>query len=1142
MTAGMPRTGGETQDVDGRLTGQTLAPPMLRALHQHLSSSLFNSTCADIRIRAFERTYALHRIFLVQSTFFHSLLVGEFQEAQSRLGVWRSDQMSDPVEHTRSTTSEEKGDNVMQLHFDDPNITRPAFEYCIAALYGAAPQLVLPSWSSPSPAHPLTNEYEPEHLFRCFTESSIQPSLMSDESDGDNDKSMQTPISPQHPATPRFLLSLLATATYLGIPSVASQAVTLVLCSITPFTVSHYLRFALGYGIQGAMEAKERRGAPSQVWDWELEGPAWGLANLAQGSSSRSHKIGSEARTDAVSTLTQTAQAVSLHDRVADDTIDDTKEHDPSTESQTATLGYLDEADASMETYDTEHCGFFYGAQSDKIGEACSCWLLRWGADVLLAEEQLHRHNSGQAWLVKMPDYILPFGKMPVPHSLAQDDHPNQVATLLRPPHPTVWRHPRLGGIPAQWVRSIISSDSFWIREEWDRYDVARRVVAMRRSFVGGPGLSDESDDEEAITKQTSQHDTFDVQSHYSKRSRPLQGTDGIVSAARYDPAEQERDEAEYVQLFSEGIYYTHMSFTRLSAISNETCPHNGLPYAPMHVLQSALWTQSELKNIILSKDLAQTYHALDPRTRDDDDDEDSRAAMETPSLPDDKAVEAERELGLVSCAEDFAQACTSLGKRGRSSRSPLGDKGPLTMLGGVTPSMHLFGPAASASPSALEGLLSKRFFAVPVDDTVRMGENMATLVSPSQQASGNGLDSEDPLRRSVEGPTGVASAPDANTLTVAADSKHHSSENFFGLENAVRSGKDLGKVASSSGKMEQDGLLSEASDPTSNIGLSEDKNQHTNAASAAHEWTGFEPMRIGVEFYDVDRLSEKQRLYSPSFFYAGSVWNLYVQTVKKPKGLQLGIYLHRQNCSDSLPSPSMPSHMLGTAHTLSGQQANMPRRTAADDEDGMTSIVGADRPNPPSLDPQTPRREDNRTGNHTSTTYAHGSVFYPSQPSTQTPQRQQGGRASAQPRTAAQATSPYSLTPSPMPAREMGGGGGSSHNVVTDAQLDDMSASRALDPTSGVTTAGANTQSVEIPYLDQRRVLRAYFSIHCPSPMGSSLTKFSSRPDNFTLSQSWGWKSSSLLGAVFLEDGMLGSARSQISQTFRCIVTMGVV
>ncbi|KAL0570769.1 hypothetical protein V5O48_011185, partial [Marasmius crinis-equi] len=75
-------------------------------------------------------------------------------------------------------------------------------------------------------------------------------------------------------------------------------------------------------------------------------------------------------------------------------------------------------------------------------------------------------------------------------------------------------------------------------------------------------------------------------------------------------------------------------------------------------------------------------------------------------------------------------------------------------------------------------------------------------------------------------------------------------------------------------------------------------------------------PFRFSVEFWDLDTLKEKQRLYSQTVWYAGSLFNIYVQVAKKkeiptPRGgseMQLGVYLHRQSSVESIPARSAPS------------------------------------------------------------------------------------------------------------------------------------------------------------------------------------------------------------------------------------------
>lgn len=1071
----------------------SLPLPALHALHQHLVESLLGAKCADVRLCAFDRIYSVHRSMLIQASFFHDLLNGEFQEARLGLGVWRN--KNEIIEDD----GELRQQDAIELHFDDQNITRPAFEFCLGFLYGAAPRLVLPSWASPSLAHPLTEHFEHEHN-RSTESGNYQPSSsILDHQTSDE--------AAKHPATPRFLLSLLATATYLGIPSVTSQAMTLIICSITPYTVSHYLSFALGYGIFGASEVGERRvDQDCDFWDWELEGPAWGLSSISQvwtGSSSKPQSISERTR------------RLRLNGDGPESSDDESASSDQDTKRSSAT-GQIPaprttstpiESTTSFLGVDDEEQIFYYGAQSDRIGEACSCWLLRWGADVLLAEEQIQQGPYLQRIDNSLLFGLLPRGQLPVNSTLSSDDYPRSVQHLLRPPFPAVWCHPQLRGVPARVVREIVSNDSLWIRSEWDRYEIARRIVAMRRSYVDL--LNAESDEEKgnnSDSKASSPHIFSGIVSSCGSSSTTLDAI-SLQQArnARANFADRDdSDEKEYAQLFSEGIYYMHMSFSELSAISNHICPSMGCSYTPIHVLQKALWSQSELKNLILSTESQRKEEpAVDASMNAD--------GLQTLELlqsqdtsqtrqPEKESSTNDLSLGLSNPEKDYAKAYKGLSKRGRSSRAHLDDHGHPLKLGGLKPTMHTGGVS-----NALEGLLSNAFYAVSTDDTVRIGESLSGLTHSSQE---NPVSSSIPQQ--LGAPSGIASAMDGTTLPLTREPKRSWQQGFFGLRNVVKTGKELGKESTHEEKTPNDASQDILS---------------PREADGRH-WTGFEPMRMGLEFFGVNQLSEKQRMYSPSFFYAGSVWNLYVQTVKKPKGLQLGIYLHRQNWNDALPNPSLPrtfpmenSYTYATAVDTAINTGNTSldsRSVLSSGDISRTSLQQEELPSHATL-----------TGN---VFYSGNSLLNDANSPTTSQQRSPN-------RAVATHANPLASSPSSHLY-------GSNIQAIYSNSAPSIQGSRheARNGLQSSASLPSGSHPLAIPYLDERRVLHAYFSIHCPSPTGTCLTKFSSQPDNFTLSQSWGWKSSSLLGHVHLEDGQLGSSKSQIAETFRCVVTLGVV
>lgn len=245
--------------------------------------------------------------------------------------------------------------------------------------------------------------------------------------------------SGHHPATPRFLLSLLATAVYLSVPSTASQALNLILSSVGPHTAVRYLNFAIGKPIE----------SPSDIEPVA----AVGLEKLAEevtyatSAASIRHSQQSESESE----ISQ-----KLHDL-------NIKKEDPSASlTDYSEIGY----------HDVGHEPFFhYGAVSDKIGEAAACWLARWGLDIF-AYERLGKDVS--ASIVGSRPNSLP--------SCVKDNPSNHVI-------PVVWRR---GGLNPKWVRALVSSDALFVKGERERYEFAKSVVDIRRQC----GIDKEEEDE----------------------------------------------------------------------------------------------------------------------------------------------------------------------------------------------------------------------------------------------------------------------------------------------------------------------------------------------------------------------------------------------------------------------------------------------------------------------------------------------------------------------------------------------------------------------------------------------------------------------------------------------------------------------
>jgi hypothetical protein len=237
--------------------------------------------------------------------------------------------------------------------------------------------------------------------------------------------------SDKHPATPPFLLSLLSTAVYLSIPAVASEALNLILTTIGPMTVTRYLDYALGKG-KGNTDPADTDKAVT------LE------------------QIGEDIDTASIYT-TQSNLTIETQNTSLDDS-ESFKQGETSNPPTTTVC------DSPL---------FVYGASSNRIGEACASFLAKWGVDLLVDEEgQVQPQSQSPGTSESIVDLNKPIL-----------NRQTSFATSWRPisSPPRIWSQ----GLSPEWVRGIISSDEFFVKSELQRYDVAKRVVDMRRRLRG---------------------------------------------------------------------------------------------------------------------------------------------------------------------------------------------------------------------------------------------------------------------------------------------------------------------------------------------------------------------------------------------------------------------------------------------------------------------------------------------------------------------------------------------------------------------------------------------------------------------------------------------------------------------------------
>jgi len=267
--------------------------------------------------------------------------------------------------------------------------------------------------------------------------------------------------------------------------------------------------------------------------------------------------------------------------------------------------------------------------------------------------------------------------------------------------------------------------------------------------------------------------------------------------------------------------------------------------------------------------------------------------------------------------------------------------------------------------------------------------------------------------------------------------------------------------------------------------------------------WTTFPPCRFSAEFWDVNALQEKTRLHSQTIWYAGNLYNVYVQIAPKKAGgpVQLGIYLHRQSSIEPIPQPSSPYPPIA--------------RSTSADEQPLTRVRSTFNPGP--LTRPSP---------------------FSGSPTSAGPLRSLHASRSLSMMNEHHRVLSHSSSFSPLPSM--------SSSPNRESHIPAGAGSGPLSPAAApyTTTAPAPSQ----PYRDPRSCVPAYFSVSCANSTGTSQMRFTSAPDAFTVGQSWGWKASTLRTEEYMElkaeadaDVHQASERDAL-KSLRVTVTLGLI
>ena len=263
--------------------------------------------------------------------------------------------------------------------------------------------------------------------------------------------------------------------------------------------------------------------------------------------------------------------------------------------------------------------------------------------------------------------------------------------------------------------------------------------------------------------------------------------------------------------------------------------------------------------------------------------------------------------------------------------------------------------------------------------------------------------------------------------------------------------------------------------------------------------YSHFPPFRFAAEFPNPRMLKEKKRVYSQTVFYLGSFWNVYVQRVRRGKNPQLGVYLHRAkerevveavgstggaaqgNVVDQIGQLEREMLLRADRHAAERQRLLSRRRS------GEADLEGDGGESSGSTDP-----EATLVGGVQSSGAAVRGLM---------------GRKTSQ--------TDVDGTKATAGLNRRGSTRRSTNANVADDENDDDD--EAEDPEIVRLTKTSHVPTLP-PYVDGRPTIRTYFKIYSPSKGGRMLSVYESAPDTFNFSQSWGWKSSTLM----LDDGLM--------------------
>ncbi|KAF2434230.1 hypothetical protein EJ08DRAFT_582635 [Tothia fuscella] len=263
--------------------------------------------------------------------------------------------------------------------------------------------------------------------------------------------------------------------------------------------------------------------------------------------------------------------------------------------------------------------------------------------------------------------------------------------------------------------------------------------------------------------------------------------------------------------------------------------------------------------------------------------------------------------------------------------------------------------------------------------------------------------------------------------------------------------------------------------------------------------YSRFPPFRFAVEFPNPKSLKEKKRVYSRTVFYAGSLWNIYIHKVRTAKNPQLGVYLHRVKQRENQDGSIIGGPGGGLGGTVDERiglfEREMRLRTRDERVLNRRGQASSDQ------------RHSDITGRNLGSANPRGSN-----------DQDDGSMAAFRRRTYGDGGGMLDTSYTAFDSEDSDSSDSPLHYFPTDITSLPPSLTQFPPPSNArhrlasESTSQPKRAPALPPYTDARPTIKTYFKIYSPSKGGRLLSVYESRPDKFDFSQSWGWKSSTLM------------------------------